>query len=300
MKCDYELAELAVSQAGYLGHEQAIARGFTHDAIKWRLKQKLWVPAGKGLYRVPGIVGDNAGLLNAAVAILPKATISHESAAELHQMAYVPRGKAVVTVHASTTHDFPGVKVHRSLDLQTHHQTILAGRPTTTPARTLNDLPAVLNPRQMMHVLDESLAARIATIDEIYAVFAEVARRGRTGTTTMRNLLNERLGSDMLTATRLERVGMRVFEAGEIERPIFQYPAPWDPTRRIDFAWPRQCVGCECDSLRWHTRVKDFQNDRVRDNRALAHRWRIYRFTWDDFTKRPDAIVAQLRQALAA
>ncbi|MGH9896153.1 MAG: hypothetical protein ACREA0_30010, partial [bacterium] len=181
-----------------------------------------------------------------------------------------------------------------------HHRMKVKGLSTTTPARTLNDLPAVLRAEQMAIVLDESLAAKIAPIDEVERVFHEVARRGRTGSALMRSLLRERIGSDLIPATRIERVGMRVFEDGGLARPIFQYPAPWDPNRRIDFAWPRFCVGCECDSRRWHTRLKDFQNDRDRDNLALNYNWRVFRFTWEDFHQRPHLVVSQLRTALAA
>jgi hypothetical protein len=44
--------------------------------------------------------------------------------------------------------------------------------------------------------------------------------------------------------------------------------------------------------------VADFQNDRNRDNLALIHNWRIFRFTWQDFTTRPEFVVAQLRAAI--
>lgn len=300
MKADYECGVLASTQAGYLGHAQATARGMTDAAIKYRLRQNLWLPASRGLYLVNGVTGDYRGLIRGAMAILPDPTVSHESAAEIHQMEHVRRGKAVVTVHAGTTHEFPSVTIHRSLDLAAHHRRLHDEILATSPARTLVDLAAVLKPEHMARVLDEALAAGIVTIDEVEEVFLEVARRGRDGSGLMRTLLNERVGSDLVVATRLERVGMGVFENGGLPRPVFQYPAPWDPTRRIDFAWPGYLVGCECDSKRWHTRVADFQTDRSRDNRALAYNWRVFRFTWEDFTKRPTLVVSELRSALAA
>jgi hypothetical protein len=300
MQIDYELGSLAASQAGYLGYDQVVNRGMTDAAIRWRLEKKFWVPAGRGLYRVSGITGDHRALLRAAVAILPDAVASHESAAELLEIPYVPRGSATVTVHASTTHDFPDVRIHRSIDLFAHHRTETNGLTATNAARTLNDLAAVLKPGHMALVLDESLAARIAAFEEVKAVFGEVARRGRTGTALMRKLIEQRDGTELISATRLERVGKRVFDDGGLPKPVFQYPAPWKPERKIDFAWPDYCVGCECDSRRWHTRIKDFQNDRDRDNFALEHNWRIYRFTWNDFTKRPHLVVEQLRKALVA
>ena len=190
--------------------------------------------------------------------------------------------------------------VHRSLDLSADQRTRVGGIWSTTVARTLVDNAAVLRRRAMSLALDDALAAGKTTIDEVSEVLESVARRGRTGSTLMRSLLNERIGDDLATATRLERVGMRVFVEGGLPRPEFQYPAPWNPNHFIDFAWPRSCLGCEADSRRWHTRVDRFQSDRNRDNLALLQGWRLLRFTWQDFTRRPQHVVNVVRTALAA
>ena len=301
MKADYELVAIASSQAGFLGHHQVEAHGVSKAGIKHRVDSGLWVPVSRGLYRVHGITGDRNGLLRGATAILPgRATVSHEAAAEVHGIPYVSRGLSVVTVHARTTHDFPGVKIHRSLDLIEDHCEVIQSLRTTTPARTMNDLAAVLHPNALARALDDSLARKLLSIEEVQTVFGQIARRGRTGCGKMRRLLEERVGDDMITASRLEKLGLRVFERGGLPRPIWQYPAPWNPDRRIDFAWPHVCVGCECDGRRWHSRVTDFQNDRERDNLSLSHKWRIFRFTWHDFTQRPDHVIARLRDAMAA
>ena len=298
MNCDYEAAALASNQAGYLGHKQANGLGLSDAAIQRRVRNGTLESVRKGLYRVPGITGDYTGLLRAAMAYLPDPTVSHESAAEIHGIPYVPRGKAAVTVHASTSHDFPGVNVHRSLDLIDSHRLQINSLWTTNPARTLNDLAAVVHPDALALALDDSLTSKLVRIDEVEKVFQEVARRGRNGCGAMRKLLKERLGDEMITASRLERLGFQVFERGGLPRPQWQYPAPWNADRRIDFAWPHVCVGCECDGRRWHTRVADFQKDRSRDNMSLSYNWRIFRYTWEDFTKRPDMVVAQLRDAI--
>ena len=103
MKLDYELADLASSQAGYLGHDQAVSIGLSDDAIYWRLKQGVFTPVARGIYRVKGFTGNHHGLLRAATEILPDATASHESASEIWGMPFVPRKRVVVTVHASTS-----------------------------------------------------------------------------------------------------------------------------------------------------------------------------------------------------
>ena len=298
MKTDYQLAALAVSQAGYLSRRQIDEHGLSEAAIRARVGNGTWNVVQKGLYRVEGVSGNHKALIRGAMGILPSPTVSHESAAEIHAIPHVPRKRAVVTVHGRTTHVFPGVQIHRSLDLVAEHREQVDSLWTTTPARTLVDSAAVLHPKALRLAVDDSLARNLVSIEDLQQVFNQVARRGRTGCGEMRKVLDERLGSDLTKASRLEKVGLTVFEAGGLPRPIWQYPAPWDHEKRIDFAWPHVCVGCECDSRRWHTRVSDFQRDRERDNLSLIHGWRIFRFTWEDFTKRPDLVIAQLRSVV--
>jgi len=45
------------------------------------------------------------------------------------------------------------------------------------------------------------------------------------------------------------------------------------------------------DGRPWHSRVADFENDRVRDRRAAAHGFATLRFTHADLT-RPAAVTA--------
>ena len=221
-----------------------------------------------------------------------------KSAAQLHNIPPIPKGKAVVTVHARTTHSYPGVTVHRSLDLAPDHMVMVADLRTTNIARTLIDLAAVCEKGMVAHAMDEMLSSGRVRIGELVSVFEETARPGRTGSKTIRELLDERVGDELVSASRLEQVGMDLFERGGIPRPVWQFPAPWNPDERIDFAWPTCFAGVEGDGRRWHTKVADFERDRRRDRLSLLHRWTILRFTWFDFTKRPDEVLAQVRQLL--
>jgi predicted transcriptional regulator of viral defense system len=305
MKRDLELGALAASQASFISSRQAADFGFTAAAIKWRVEAGLWTPVRNGLFQVVGVPGgpgagpaSRRALLTGAVAILPNAVVSHESASELHAIPFIPRNKVAVTVHAKTTHTFPGVRVHRSLDIAPDHLTAVDGLPTTTVARTLIDLAAVCRKGMVARAMDELLASGRVRIEDVVSVFEDTARRGRTGAKAMRELLEERVGDEMVSASRLEQVGMDLFERGGLPRPKCQYPAPWNPDERIDFAWPRWLSGVEGDSRRWHSRVADFERDRRRDRLGLLHRWTILRFTWFDFTKRPEEVLAQVRQML--
>jgi very-short-patch-repair endonuclease len=46
--------------------------------------------------------------------------------------------------------------------------------------------------------------------------------------------------------------------------------------------------------------MKSFDVDRHRDNQAQLAGWRILRFTWEDITERPEAVVASIQAGLEA
>jgi len=177
MQRDFELGALAARQASFISGRQAAEHGLTPAAIRWRIEEELWTRVRNGLYQVNGVAGDLQGLLRGALAILPNAAISHESAAELHGIPMIPKGKAVVTVHARTTHGFPGVTVHRSLDLAADHIVTIDDLRSTNVARTLVDLAAVCRKGMVARAMDEMLASGGVRIDELVAVFDETALR---------------------------------------------------------------------------------------------------------------------------
>lgn len=185
--------------------------------------------------------------------------------------------------------------VHRSLDLVPAHTTLIAGLETTTVARTIVDLAAVYSLARMARVLGEVLASGATRIDEVNRVFKDVSRQGRKGCGSVRVLLEERIANELVSASKLERIGMQLFERGGIPRPIWQYPAPWNDQERIDFAWPEWWCGVESDSRRWHTGVADFERDCRRDRLSLLSQWMILRFTWRDFVDIPDNVLGQVR-----
>lgn len=299
MRADLRLAAIASLHGGYVTFEQAEAAGVSRNTLRRRVEDGTLLRVAKGLFLVPGVARDWQGLLRAAIAKLPDAVVSHQAAAQVLDIPHIPRDICSVTVHASTTHSFPAVVVHRVRDLADDHRTEVEGMPVTTVARTLVDLAAVCPDWMVASALDDTVVEGRVDIDEVVKVFEAVAGRGKPGVGALRSILAERVGDDHIPATRIEQVARKVFRAGGLPDPVWQYPAPWNPAERIDFAWPQCKVGCECDSRRWHTRVRDFENDRRRDRAALMVGWKVLRFTWEELTERPHEVVAQLRRVLA-
>jgi very-short-patch-repair endonuclease len=68
---------------------------------------------------------------------------------------------------------------------------------------------------------------------------------------------------------------------------------------RVDFVCVERRLIIEVDGRRWHTRVQDFDNDLWRTNEAVAHGYRVLRFTWVHLTTAPQAVVAMIEHAIA-
>lgn len=291
------IVSIAATQGGYISRPQILNIGLTDGFIAAAIERGDLVVMTEGIYRATPMSGEGP-LLRGAVLALPGGVVSHSSAARLHQFPYVRKGQATVTVHQRTTHVFPGVAVRRSLDMLPEHRTKLDGLETTTIARTLVDLAADLHPRHLERVTDALLTEGRADYDRVCSVLADVARRGRPGTRSMRNILAIRGEGLMVTATQLERLGHRVLRAHGVEEPIPQYPVPWDPDRRFDGAYPPARLALEWDSRRWHSSLAQMESDRMRDRECAVHSWLLMRITWHDLKQRPGQVAQQIAAVL--
>jgi hypothetical protein len=107
------------AQSGVVSREQARAAGFTEKAIAWRLGSGTWQRIHRGAYATFTGEPSRQGKLWAAVLCVgPGAVLSHETAAEVHDLAdkrstrihiSVPAGK-----HPRHDRKIRGVVIHRS------------------------------------------------------------------------------------------------------------------------------------------------------------------------------------------
>jgi hypothetical protein len=112
--------------------------------------------------------------------------------------------------------------------------------------------------------------------------FVALAPRGGRDLRPMRALL-ERYGNGTVPlASELERVMRDLFTQPDLPQIAWQQPFPWwpDGPNRLDGLLPDWHVILEGDGRAWHTRARDFENDRRRDNEALARGYLPLRFTW--------------------
>jgi hypothetical protein len=297
MHPEMKVQTIAAEQGGVITRSQALSAGMTDRQIGYRLSTARWSRLSFGGYRTLDMHGRR-NLLRAAISVLPGGVASHGSAAALHTLSHVDTRLVSVSVHASSTHDFPGVLVHRTRDLAHAHVMVIDGMATTSVARSIVDLAAITHPQRFHAIVSDAIANKKTSASEIDQVLTHVARRGKPGVVAARRELEKWIGTP-IDASALERAGFRLLKCVEVEEWTTEYPIPWSANRRFDVAFPNQQIAIEWDSRRWHTLAKAFESDRQRDTKALAHGWRILRFTWDDVHDRPDYVIGTLKSVLA-
>ncbi|MEX2279760.1 MAG: type IV toxin-antitoxin system AbiEi family antitoxin domain-containing protein [Acidimicrobiia bacterium] len=295
---DRTATDLAVSQGGVITREQAVQLGFTPKQIKTRLRSGSWRLVKRSVYQLAK-PRDRRDLMKTVLATWPGAVVSHESAADVHGFPFVKAKGITVSHHSRTTHDFPQVQVRRNHDLDDWHVTTVDGVRVTTVARTIVDLAADRSVRHIGAMLDRLVSDKMVDIFEVDAVLAATGRRGKPGTTTMREVLEARIGEDY-SASELERRGRKIIRDAGLPMPIPEYPIPWTVGRRFDDAYPELKVAIEWDSMRYHGQRAAFEADRIRGRDATLNGWVILRFTWEDVHLRPHTIVEALRTLLAS
>jgi hypothetical protein len=297
MTKDRDALEFAAAHGGVVTADRLAELGFTSHEIRGRVRRHNWKSIGRGGYRLIPI-RDHRDSLLAAVTVLERAVISHESAAEIHGFTRIPLGLAVVSVHSRTTHDFPGVRAVRCHDLDESHVTFAGPVPVTTIERTVVDLAAGRSPGHVGAIVDDLVSRKLLDFPTMVEIAGSVARKGKPGTVTMREVIELR-GGEMRPQSELERRARRLLESAGLPAPIPEFPIPWAPNRRFDDAYPEHKLAIEWDSRRYHGQLDAFEADRLRDREAAIHGWRVVRFTWQDVIDRPYRVVDTISQLLS-
>ncbi len=297
MDASVEMGALAAGQGGFVTRAQLGQLGISPRTIdRWVASGTLPL-FGRGIYRV--FFEDTLdALTRGAACTLPDAVVSHESAARAHRFSTPLGRRASVTVPSWTTHRFPGVTVHRCLDLVSSHLVERDGLRTTSVPRTLFDLAATVSVSKLERLVEEVILEGLSTVDELTEVLDLLARRGKTGTTAMRSVLEARGEGTERSASKLERRGLAVLRESMLPEPIAQYTPAWNEHIRFDAAYPTHGLAIEWDSKRWHSSAERFQSDRERDRSAARNGWVVLRFTWRDVFYTPSVVVSEVGAVL--
>ena len=270
---DALLREISGSQYGLIDVPTAAARGIARNSINRRVHEGALLRLHRGVYRFAGTEStDRQRLAAARLAAGSDAVLVGRSAAFLHgldaQLAYD------VGVPPNRSPRIVGVSVHRLL-LPSCEKTDVASLSTTTISRTVLDLAGCTTHEKLSRVVDDVLAKRLATREELLALLDAHPRH--IGAPAVRCLLGDRTSGTARFRSAAERQifgHLRSSGLGD-GLPNFAVLDADGNKRILDQAWPRSMVALEYDSFRWHTGRKNWAADVQRRNALTSIGWRM-------------------------
>lgn len=299
---DAEIARLARRQHHCFSRTQAAEIGFSTKQMQRRTASGIWLAPHRDVFMIAGADPTLGSRTMAATLALPGSVAGLATAMRLRNEGDLPEGMVHLVRQHGRSHRLSGVRLHQTRRLPSHHVTSIDGIPVTTRARTLFDLGARVDARRLGRLVDDGIRTGRVTLDDVGAVFSELAHPRRPGSKTMAAVLDRRAESPV-DMSELERRFQALLRRTGLAVGVPEYPAPWRPmwpghAERVDMAYAEEHVIVELDGRSYHTRLEDFENDRRRDQFAVASGWVPVRFTWSQVIGEPTHVEFILRTTL--
>lgn len=279
---------------GLLRRSDAAQLGISKSAWYRAVDSGLLEPLYPNVARLPGAMNTLPQRALAAVwAVGHGALASHRTSAALWGIDR-PEDEPIEVLLSSRERcvTVPGVVVHRPRDL-VDLRPIDRGRvPTTMPVRMLLDLGAV-DPDAVLPAALDLLSRRVVSPAGLRSGLMRHARRGRSGVTAFRSVLDQ-LGDDRSPAdTVLET------EMASLLRKYRLPPAVFHPVvvgYEVDFMIDDSIIILECDGWESHGLNRNqFEFDRVREADLTAAGYVVVHFTWSRVVHSPRSVAEQIR-----
>jgi very-short-patch-repair endonuclease len=274
---DSLIAALAERQHGVVGRAQLLGAGIVHSAIGRRVEARRLHPVYRGVYAVGHRNLTLRGRWMAAV-LATDGVLSHRSAGGLWCVR--PWTGAIEVTTRWARRPQPGLLLHRAVlapdEITTHH-----GIPTTTPARTLLDLAAVLDRTALQRAMNEAEIQRLPGPQLLMNRYSS-----KPGTANLRSL-----APPSHTKRELEARFVLFLNDRRFPRPQTNVLIEGE---EVDAVWPDRRLIVELDGYESHGTRQAFENDRRKDRKLTAAGWTVIRITWRDLDD-PEALAAELR-----
>jgi hypothetical protein len=231
--------------------------------------------------------------LAAVLACGPDAVLSHFGAARHRRLVQSWRARIDVTVPSRSGRSQAGIRLHRvgmldPLDWEVHE-----GIPTTTVARTLLDLAAVVDASQLTRAIEAAERNRTFDLTAVRNVMDRHPRRH--GTRALREVLSygviEPASRSVLESIFHDLVGRAGLPRAVSNTLVEGF--------EVDAYWPDLNLIVEIDSYDYHRSPAAFERDRRRDLQLTLAGHTVLRFTDRQLTQEPESVVAALAQAQA-
>ena len=302
---DLACAAIARGQFGCIGRFQALAH-LSSKSIHHRVRSRRWRQVAPETYIVDG--SPRSYRQDVMVAVLwimaRRATrlhscASYTTAAFLHGLL-----RFELPIHVTTPRDLvaysSSVSVHRT-EVEAVDIEKLGPIPTTTVARTLLDLGAVLDLDGVESCLERALLVRKVSIPRLQWQLDRCGGRGARGSATLRRLLEDRARGYIPSESELELRLWRALRQAQVPTPVKQRVHRDESGRsiaRVDFSYPRNRLVIEVHGWKYHSARARWQRDLQRNNDLLLTGERVLVFSWTDVVDRTSQVIRTIKKGL--
>jgi very-short-patch-repair endonuclease len=224
-----------------------------------------------------------------------RAVLSHRSTAGAWGLRPDGGTKWDVTVRRpSSVAPAAPVRVFRYPTLRDDEVVNLDGVPTTTVARTLLDLAAVVPPHHLRRAVERAEQLELFDLTAVTRTLAAHPRQ--PGRCPLLDLIADLQDHGVLrTRSDVEAAFLQLCLDHDLPRP--QVNRINNGAER-DFRFPAHRLIVEVDSYTFHRGRRAFASDRARDREALRRGQRTARFTAAEIASTPAAVAQELRALL--
>jgi len=286
----------ASTQHHAITFQQAKDVGMSATAVS-RMAGRGWVRVYPGVYLTEAGAGDQ--LLRATLLWAgDSATLSHRAAGWLHGLDGVDQALAEVTLPLAQSARSKKVAIHRS-DLAPADRVLVKGMRTTSPARTLIDLAAVLEPLPLAMAVEHAWRMARVFPKQLRHRLEELGSQGRPGAARLNAVLADCEARARPLESALEVLLWHQLKVSGLPLPQPQFEVRDGRTLRVDFAYPDARLAIEADGVEFHAGDPSlFEQHCARHTRLAVAGWRVLHFTRLALHDAP-ACIEQIRRALA-
>ena len=271
--------------------QELLGAGISDDEIRWRLKTGALLEEYPGTYRVGHRAPSTEATYMAAVKATGEGALLAGLAAAYHRRLVKgpPPPPEVISL---TERRVPGIVTHRARRQPGADATVHRGIPTTSAARTLVDVAAVLDSNALAEACHEAGVKYGTTPADVKAVLKR--RPASKGARKLRRIME---GDFKVALSKLERGFLKLLRAAKLPLPVTNKPTG---SHRIDCRWPEHKLTVELDSYRFHNSRRAWEKDRHREREARARGDDFRRYTWDDVMVHPRLMMRELTTFFSA
>ena len=290
---DARIAALAGRQHGRVTRQQLLDLRLGPDAIDHRLATKRLIPVYRSVYAVGHLNRSRESAWMAAVLAGGEgAVLSHRPAGAAWGICR-SNGRPEVTAPRQRR-SRRNVMFHHSC-LPPDERTVHNGIPITTVPRTLLDLAATLDQRQLERAINEAEIQHLW--DELSLDDLLYRYQRRQGTRNLRAALRKRREGATATKSDLEELFIRFADRAGLPRPETNV---YIEGIEVDCVWRAKRVIIEVDSWEFHRTRAAFERDREKSRILQAAGWRCVPVTHLQLKETSGDVARDVRRLLGA